>query len=132
MAKLIKTASVDAVNKKITLVFGEKVSLSNLEVADYDRLIRLQIRGVTYTIGPIVPDIPGDTVSKKWIVSYTGTSLKKKNGTVIDTDEVVVVIETKEVLPLALEIEDKKKAAKKQTKKKVTQSTPVKKKSKKK
>lgn len=132
MKKLVKSATVDTVKKEITLVFSERVSLSNLEVAGYDRLSRLQVRGVTYSIGPIVPVPLNDTESKKWIVSYTGTSMKKKKGTVIDTDEVVVVIETKEVLPLALAIEDKETITKKQTKKKVTKSSPVKKKSKKK
>ena len=72
MKKLVKSATVDTVKKEITLVFSERVSLSNLEVAGYDRLSRLQVRGVTYSIGPIVPVPLNDTESKKWIVPYTG------------------------------------------------------------
>jgi hypothetical protein len=132
MKNLIKRADVDPDNSKVMLTFSEKVSLSNRNVPDYDLITRLTVSGVTYTIGSIVPDPANDTESKKWIVSYTGTSMKKKKGTVIDPDEVVVVIETKETSGSRSAPKGRKVTTKKQTKKKVTKSSPVKKKSKKK
>ena len=131
MKKLVKTATVDTGKKEITLIFSEKLTLSHIRAAKKDLISYLKVGATEYTIGPCTPDPANDDENKKWIVSYTGTSMKKKKGTVIDTDEVVVVIETRELLA-PLEIEDKETMTKKSTKKKVTKSSPVKKKSNKK
>ncbi len=119
MQKLLDTYSDDTRLKKITLNFHKKLSLSDVQKPDYDRLVSLKKSGVSYAIGSVDPVSVGDTETKNWVVSYTVTTLKKKKGTGIDPDELVVVIETKEPTN-PLKKENKVKKTQKQTKKKAT------------
>ena len=122
MQKLLDSYSDDTVSKIVRLNFHKKLSLSRVQEPGYDRLVSLTKSGESYTIVSVNPKIVGDTETKDWVVSYTVTPIKKKKGTGIDPDELVVVIETKEPTN-RLKKEDKVKKTQKQTKKKATKKS---------